>query len=258
MSILDWGLAVAVTLFLAMIAALEAGRRLGLRRQANDPEGERSGTSAIEGAVFALLGLLIAFTFTGASSRFDARRHLVVEEANAIGTAWLRLDLLPAEDQPAIRDAFRAYVDARLDVYRLLPDVQAAERQQQHAVALQGEIWSLGCAGAVKDGRVYVATLLLPALNQVFDISSSRVASAFVHVPELILAMLIGLALLAAFLAGHAMATPKGRSWLHILAFAFIMSLTIYVIVDLEFPRMGLIRMDSADRPMLEMRDAMK
>jgi hypothetical protein len=82
----------------------------------------------VEGSVFGLLGLLVAFTFSGASSRFDTRRHLIVEETNAIGTAYLRLDVLPSTVQPALRDSFRRYLDSRLAIYRKLPDAAAAKR----------------------------------------------------------------------------------------------------------------------------------
>ena len=91
---------IAIGLFAAMVLLLSTGRRLGTRRLALDPEGARAGASTVDGAVFGMLGLLIAFTFSGASTRFEARRELVVEEANAIGTAWLRLDLLPSIAQP--------------------------------------------------------------------------------------------------------------------------------------------------------------
>jgi hypothetical protein len=83
-------------LFVAMFAMLELGHRPGVRRRRIDAESAAAGTGVVEGAVFALLGLLIAFTFSGAASRFDERRKLIVEEANAIGTAYLRLDLLPS------------------------------------------------------------------------------------------------------------------------------------------------------------------
>ncbi len=89
-------LSIALALFAGMLLLLDIGRRIGARRRAQDAGGAGAGTGAVEGAVFALLGLLVAFTFSGAASRFDARRALVVEEANAIGTAYLRLDLLPA------------------------------------------------------------------------------------------------------------------------------------------------------------------
>jgi hypothetical protein len=99
----------AIGLFLGILFLLEIGRRAGLRRLARDSEGARTGLAVVEGAVFGLMGLLLAFTFSGAASRFDARRQLIVEEANAIGIAYLRLDLLPesaigaAGEFPALR-----------------------------------------------------------------------------------------------------------------------------------------------------------
>jgi hypothetical protein len=86
----------AIGLFLGMLLLQEIGRRIRLRRLARDPDQAEAGFGVVEGAVFGLMGLLIAFTFSGAASRFDTRRQLVVEEANAIGTAYLRLDLLSA------------------------------------------------------------------------------------------------------------------------------------------------------------------
>ena len=134
-----------------MLVLLETGRRLGLRRLAQDSEAAQAGFGVVEGAIFALMGLLIAFTFSGAASRFDTRRQLVVEEANAIGTAYLRLDLLPANAQAALRESFRQYVEARLDGYRKLPDIVAAK--QARANQFQGQIWSqalAACQGAPK------------------------------------------------------------------------------------------------------------
>ena len=92
------------------------------------------GESAAEGAIFALLGLLVAFTFSGAASRFDARRQLIVEETNDIGTAYLRLRLLPLSAQPALREQFRQYVDARLAFYRKLKDMPAAMAEHVKAI----------------------------------------------------------------------------------------------------------------------------
>src|SRR5512136_2423342 len=93
----------AVCWLVAMLLMIEMGRRAGLRRLAQDPAKGTAGLGAVEGAVFALFGLLIAFTFSGGASRFDSKRQLIAEEANDIGTAYLRLDLLPATAQPALR-----------------------------------------------------------------------------------------------------------------------------------------------------------
>src|SRR5262245_938880 len=141
MVVVSAGLLVAIPLY------VEAGRWLGRRRRRTDESSDKS-TAAVSATVFALLGLLIAFAFSGASGRFDARRQLIVEEANAIGTAWLRLDVLPAERQPALRDQFRRYVDLRIAVYRQLPDVTAAFAELGRANALQSEIWTAAVAAS--------------------------------------------------------------------------------------------------------------
>jgi hypothetical protein len=117
----------AVSMLVGMLICLEVGRRLGIRSLAKDPQGAMSGLGAMQGSVFSLYGLPIAFTFSGAPARFDARRHLVIEEADAIGTAYLRLDLLPDEAQPGMRELFPKYVDSRLATFRKLPDLQAAQ-----------------------------------------------------------------------------------------------------------------------------------
>src|SRR5499426_4920010 len=124
-------------LFLGMLLFLEIGRRIAIRRMKEDTGNAAEGVGAVDGAVFALLGLLLAFTFSGASARFDHRRDLIVEETNAIGTAWLRLDLLPAQEQPALREGFRRYLDSRLAVYRALPDLSAARQELTRSNEIQ-------------------------------------------------------------------------------------------------------------------------
>ena len=249
----------AVALFVGVVAMLELGRRLGIRRLASDPAGAQAGTSAVEGAVFALVGLLIAFTFSGAASRFDARRDLIVAETNAIGTAWLRLDLLPAVAQPAIRDSFLHYLDARLAVYRTLPDLDAAHAELTKATTLQATIWTQAIATGQREGASPDAVkLLLPALNEMFDITTTRTMATQMHPPIVIYGMLVVLALASALLAGFGMAGSKSRSWLHILGFAGVMAMSVYVIIDLEFPRLGLIRVDTFDQALVELRASMK
>jgi hypothetical protein len=95
---------------------------------------------AMEAVVFALLGLLLAFSFSGGTSRLETRRQLIIEEANAIGTAYLRVDLLGAEKQPEMRRLFKEYLDARISVYQQLPDLAAAERQTALAERIQARL----------------------------------------------------------------------------------------------------------------------
>jgi hypothetical protein len=252
-----YGAAFAAGLFFGMLALLETGRRLGVRRLTADPEGARQGVGAVEGAVFGLLGLLIAFTFSGAASRFDARRQLVVEEANNIGTAWQRLELLPSDASGELRELFRQYLDARIATYQKLPDLAAARAELAHSIQLQGQIWT-NAVGACRDaGSQPAHMLLLPALNDMFDIVTTRTEAATIHPPLIIFAMLGVLALASALLAGFGMAGARSRAWVHIIALAAVMALAVYVIMDIEFPRLGLFRMDGADRVLIELRAGM-
>jgi hypothetical protein len=241
-------------LFVGLLVFLELGRRFGARHLARDPEGARQGIGAIEGAVFGLLGLLIAFTFSGAAERFDHRREQIVQEANAIGTAWLRLDVLPAETQPALRELFRQYVDSRLAAYRKLPDIAAAKAELDQSLALQQQIWSRAVAAAQSSPTPAAATVLLPALNEMIDIVTARTAATIMHPPPAIYGMLFALALLGALFAGAAMAGSRRRSSLHVAGFAAVLAASAYLIFDLEYPRFGLIRIDEADQLLVDVR----
>ncbi len=246
-----------LALLAGMIASAELGRRLALRRAARDPEGTWHGVGVVDGTLFSLFGLLLAFTFSGAGSRFDSRRHLVIEETNAIGTAYLRLDLLPNEAQAELREDFRRYVDARLRVYRALPDIDAAMAELEAGKALQRDIWSHAVAAA-RDS-LPAALLVMPALNAMFDIATTRtMAGLFVHPPLIVFAMLFGLALIGAMLVGYDMAKPGARNWLHIAVFAAATGFAVYVILDIEYPRLGLVRVDPIDQALVELRESMK
>lgn len=258
-SLIEVALLVSLALLFGMLVCMEVGRRIGIRRQKRDSAGYRAGVGAVEGAVFALLGLLIAFTFSGAASRFDARRQLIIEETNNIGTAYLRLDLLPKHVQPALREEFRGYVDARLTFYQKLSDPAAALAAHDRGSQLQGEIWQQAVAGSYDKGALPAAAmLLLPALNAMFDIATTRALAMRIHPPEIIFVMLLGLALASALLVGYGMADSKERNWLHMLGLAFVMSFAIYVILDIEYPRFGFIRVDGFDQALVQLRDSMK
>ncbi len=231
----------------AMIALQQLGHGLRLRRTTS-PQ-----SNAIEGAVFALFGLLLAFTFSGAVARYDAHRELVSDERNDIGTAYLRLDLLPPQDQPPLRQLFRDYLDSRLHLYDRVSLAVSPETEQ-----LQEEIWQKSLAAATAPGANPDATkLLLPALNTMIDITGTRENSFNMHPPAVIFLLLFTLSGGSAFLAGYGMTATK-RSWLYTVAFAFTVTLTVYATLEIEYPRQGLIRLTHTDDSFLHLRDSMK
>jgi hypothetical protein len=246
----------AAGLFVAMLVMLEAGRRMGVRHRKRLAEGASAGIGAVEAAVYALLGLLIAFTFQGAAARFDTRRTLIVEEANAIGTAWLRLDLVPAAGQAALRESFRQYLDSRLATYGQVGDVAAVRAEWERSQRLQQEIWAQAMAAEAAAG-MKVTSGLLPSLNAMFDLATTRMVATKTHPPQIMFLLLAFLACASALLAGHGMSGSPVRSWLHIVGYAAVLALTVYLILDMEFPRMGFIRVDAFDQVLVELRRSM-
>jgi hypothetical protein len=181
-----------------------------------------------------------------------------VQEANAIGTARLRLDLLPQAAQAPLRDSFRDYVDTRLRAYRLLPDADAAHKEFARAIALQEGIWRQAVLASRDSEGGQSARLLLPALNDMFDITTTRAVALQTHAPTIIFAMLAVLALVCSFLAGAATAHASNPGFVQSLAFPLILVVTVYVILDLEYPRAGLIRIDAVDQVIADVRQSMK
>jgi hypothetical protein len=184
---------------------------------------------------------------------------LIGNEANAIGTAYLRIDLLPSDVQPEMQQLFRRYLDTRIETYRGTPDAVAVQARLSEAEALQGEIWRTAVSGLARaDTPTLAPTLLLSALNDMIDMTTTRVVASENHPPLIIFLLLAGLSLTSALLVGYVTCQAKLRTWFHILVLAVAMSLTFYVIIDLEFPRLGLIRIDAADQVLIDLRRSMQ
>jgi hypothetical protein len=249
----------AGSLFFGMLLLFEVGRRFGIARRRLDPDGVDKGSGPVEAAVFGLLGLLLAFTFSGAASRFEDRRHLITEEANAIGTAYLRIDLLPPDTQPAIRQLFSRYLIARTEIYRDAGDVTATKARASETNMLQREIWSKAVSASQRpEAATDAAKLLLPALNAMIDITTTRAVAMQNHPPRVIFFLLAVLSLISALLSGYVMCSTAVRSWFYMLLFAATMSATFFVILDLEYPRFGLIRIDEADKVLVDLRNLVR
>ena len=246
------------SLFFGIMLFVEIGRRLGTRRIVEETERERVVMTTVEAAIYAWLGLMVAFTFSGAATRFEARRTLTVQEANAIGTAYLRLNLLPATAQPALRQKFRQYTETRIAVYRVLPDIGASNAQEAQATALQKEIWT-DAVTALKDAQPESSLLLLPALNNMIDITTERAIILKTHTPPIVLGTLLVLSMVCSLLIGNGLSRkPTFSVLLHTIGFAVVFTVTMYVILDLDHPRVGLIRLDYADQALTDALAGMK
>jgi hypothetical protein len=245
-------------LFLGMLVFLELGRRLGLRQLGREGADARLGVGVVDNIVFALLGLLIGFTFSGAATRFDHRRDLVAQEVNAIGTAWQRLELLPAEPREALRLGFRRYVDALLASYANAHSSADPFNEPVQLADVQDDIWSRAVAACLTPSGEAARVLLLPALNEMFDVVQTERMARRMHPPIVIFAMLGVTALAAALLAGYGIASTPTRNWIYLLGIAATVSSAAYVIIDLEYPRLGFINIDATNQVLVDLRASMK
>lgn len=240
----EWG--VVFVLLFGMVAATEVGFRLGRRRR--DREGEAAGSHSvtIQAALLGLLGLLLGFTFSMAVNRYDQRKEMAVQEANAVGTAGLRVRLLPAADRAEALTLLRQYTDARLEMVAPSTDPARAEANGRKAAELQGQLWSRAAAVAEKDPRAVTTGMYLQSLNDLFDAATRREAAVRNHVPLMVLVLVFAAAVLSAGFVGYTGGLSGTRDAWATMAKSVVIALTVMVIVDLDRPGQGLIRVSQA------------
>jgi hypothetical protein len=249
--------ALAFALFLGMLLFLEIGRRLGVRRSAAHGSAAQAGVGVVEGAVYGLLALLVGFMFSGAADRFDRRRQLVAQQENAASTAWLRVSLLPADQQLAVRAGFRRYMDALIAYYSDTSDQQVLLETTPRLQRAETELWSSAVAACTTSTGDRVGTLLLPSLNEMFDAVDMERMARRIHPPIIIFLMLGVAAMATALLAGYGMSSGPARNWIYNVGIAATISIAAYVIIELEFPRIGLVRVSPMDEVLVELRATM-
>ena len=236
---------IAVVFLVLMLATTELGFRLGCVNKRKTCETTKSEISVLQGGIIGVLGLLLGFTLAMAVSRFEERKQLVVEESNAIGTSFLRAQFVPDPEGKEISSRLRDYLDTRLQyssVSKELDERQKAARVR--AAQLQDELWSRAAAFAQQDPRSVTAGLLLTSLNTVIDVEAARSASTMNHVPETIILVVALVALLSAVLVGYLFGLGAQRHLLSTATLAAAITAVLFVIVDLDRPDRGLIRIN--------------
>ena len=156
-----------------------------------------------------------------------------------------------------MRDLFRGYLDSRIEVYRKVPRMEEVKAELARSANLQSEIWALAVSSSREAGTPQAPMLLLPALNAMFDITTTRTEVAKLHPPLITFAMLGALTLACSLFAGYDMAIRRRLNVLHSIAFAVALSVTAYVIIDLEYPRLGFIQVSDSDQVLVDLRKSM-
>lgn len=244
-------------LVLLMLIFLEIGRLISARAIKQGIKSNTSGSGPVETIVFGLLGLLIAFTFTGAESRLEYRRQLIINATNAIGTAYARSDLLSPEVQPKMRSLLKEYTLVRAKVYQGQETISAENELIHDSDNLQKQIWQLALSDCKKSDTRTCDMLVLPALGEVFSVATLRQAALLNHPPLAVYVLLVVIGLCGALLVGYTLPVSKKRNLLYMIIYALTISILITMIIDMEMPRSGIIRVDSTDRIMFELGNSM-
>ncbi len=231
--------------------ATEVGFRVGHIGRASADESTKSQITTFQGAILGLLGLLLAFTISMALSRLEVRKQMVVEESNAIGTAYLRAQLLPEPEKTEISGLLRQYVDVRLQAARTrnLKDTIAKSEN------LHDRLWLQAVALGKKLPQPFPTGLFIQSLNEVIDVHSKRLKAVMDHVPKSILLLLFTVGIFAMGAMGYGCGLGNGRYVISRLAMAVLIAMVMLAIVDIDQPQRGLIRVNQ--QSMMSLRDSL-
>ena len=230
-----WAVFLITTLIL--FTAAEIGFHLGKWRKQRSKDEEKGQTGALMGAALGMLAFLLAFTFGMAGSKQDARKKLVLEEANAIGTAYLRAQILPEPYSSKIKGLLQEYVDVRLKGAQSIKSIDQLKQAIARSEELHNELWALSVSLAKENSGSIFAGLFVDSLNKVIDLHSKRITAGIRNrIPMSIGITLYFVAILTMTLMGYQAGLTGIRTLVArfalILAFASVMLL----ITELDRP----------------------
>lgn len=212
---------------------------------------------SVEGSMLGAMALLLGFAFSIVISKFETRRQVAVEEANDIGTAILRCDMYPDSVRNPLRADFKEYIERRIAYYAVGNDEEKIKQELVKAGEISGRIWKRVALHSQKPNTLAVTAQMIPAVNAMIDIVTTRDATRISRVPRLVLWTLLALVLISSFVLGSDYHGKK-RNRILIFSYALAMTLTLDLITELDRPREGLINLDAIEQKMIDLRELVK
>jgi hypothetical protein len=231
-----WGVFIAI--LLVTLLSVECGHSLGKYRRSRHEQEKEAPVGTMVGAALGLLAFILAFTFGLAATRFDTRRQVLLDEANAIGTTYLRADILP-ERREEIRALLRDYVSIRLEAVRSGNIAEGIRRSED----IQHQLWAEAVAIGEKNPNSIVVGLFVQSLNEVMDLHAKRVQAGLrSRIPGAIWVGLFAVAGLSLGAMGYQAGLVGTRRSLAVPAVAVAFSVVIELIADLDRPQQGVLK----------------
>ena len=246
-------LVIAIALFAGILGFYLAGVWLGNYQKKNNPDAKAEGVGPLEGALLGLLALLLSFTFSMSASRYDTRRSLIIKEANDVGTVVLRADMYPDSIRREFRKDLQQYLEARIVYYDAGSDEAKISKALIDAAKISNQMWQTATRFSRESSTTLPHSLMLPALNDMMDVVTSRDAARLARVPDPIIWLLIILTVLGSMIIGYSKKEKK-NDWIVLFIYSLMTVITIYTIIDLDRPRQGIIKTDTAHQKIIELR----
>ncbi|PVY39706.1 bestrophin-like domain [Pontibacter virosus] len=244
---------IVAVLFVLILAAQEAGYRLGHHYQRKTDKDVKAQTNTIQAGTLGLLALILGFTFNMALQRYNNRSEAVINEANAIGTALMRTHLLPAPYDSISHGLLQQYIDLRLAVsntdYAMVTEQETLAKETK---ALQRNIWEQAVKAARIDPRTVTTGFFIDSLNNMIDAHSKRNALLAMHVPEIILFLLFIVFIMSGALIGYGSGLGNQRTILPSALMSFLICLVVFIIIDLDRPKRGIIKVNQQSMEQLK------
>jgi len=242
---------------LAIVIFNEIGFRAGRFIQGRTGSEVKTLTGSIQGSILGLLALLLGFTFSMSMQRYDNRSMALIDEANTIGTAILRVELLPQEYKKQANELFKEYVDLRVAIGQLDLTKRAQRNDYNNKIAnLQRQLWSLAIAATNVDPRPVTTGAFVKSLNDVIDSQGKRNALLQMHVPEVVLILLFIVFISSGGIMGYSAGLSGKRMIVPIVLVSLLITLIVFIIIDLDRPKRGLIQVDQT--VMIEVSESIK
>ena len=249
---------ICLLIMIIMLVCIKAGSLIGKKKINHEDYVENAANNTIFGSVVGLFAFLLAFSFSMSGSRFDARRTATITEANAIGTAILRADLYPQAEREAFRKDFKAYLEVRINYLTAVRKENKMDDVHKEQDKISQDLWQRAMRLSVNAPSVVPANLMTPALNDMFDSATANDYSELMRVPESIVIMLFLLSFVSAFFVGY-ISAEKGKLDRYVaFGFCFLSALVIFITLDLDRPRRGLIKLNTSHEAITSLREQFK
>lgn len=240
-------IAIVVALFTLIVVLNEVGFRVGRFVQSSTDDEVKSLTGSIQASILGLLALLLGFTFSMSMQRYDNRSMALIDEANAIGTAALRVQLLPDDYQGKANRLLKEYVQLRVEVGQIdLTKVEKRDTYNSQIADLQNQLWQLAVSATESDPRAVTTGAFVKSLNDVIDSQGKRNALLQMQVPEVVLILLFIVFISSGGIMGYSAGLSGKRVFAPIVLVSLLITLIVFIIIDLDRPKRGFIQVNQS------------